>query len=218
MNKKEKRLALKSALTSRVQENKFIVLDELKLDAIKTKDMKKVLDNLKVNKALVVLGEGSENARLALVGEAPGEQEALKGKPFVGKAGRNLDEFLRATGLERSQLYITNVVKIRPTRVSEAGRIVNRPPTREEIALFLPWLKRELAAVKAPVVVTLGNVALKALAGKGYTIGEAHGKLLAAEDMRIFPLYHPASVLYNPRLKEVYEQDLRALRALQDGN
>ena len=69
-----------------------------------------------------------------------------------------------------------------------------------------------------PVVVTLGNVALKALAGKGYTIGEAHGKLLAAEDMRIFPLYHPASVLYNPRLKEVYEQDLRALRALQDGN
>ena len=161
----------------------------------------------------LVLGEGSENARLALVGEAPGEQEALKGKPFVGKAGRNLDEFLRATGLERSQLYITNVVKIRPTRVSEAGRIVNRPPTREEIALFLPWLKRELAAVKAPVVVTLGNVALKALAGKGYTIGEAHGKLLAAGDMRIFPLYHPASVLYNPRLKEVYEQDLRALRA-----
>ena len=166
----------------------------------------------------LVLGEGSENARLALVGEAPGEQEALKGKPFVGKAGRNLDEFLRATGLERSQLYITNVVKIRPTRVSEAGRIVNRPPTREEIALFLPWLKRELAAVKAPVVVTLGNVALKALAGKGYTIGEAHGKLLAAEDMRTFPLYHPASLLYNPRLKEVYEQDLRALRALQDGN
>ena len=159
----------------------------------------------------LVLGEGQESARVARVGEAPGEQEALKGKPFVGKAGRNLDEFLRATGLDRAQLYITNVVKIRPTRVSDAGRIVNRPPTREEIELFLPWLRRELAVVKAPLVVTLGNVALKALAGRERTIGVVHGQLLSVEGMRIFPLYHPASVLYNPRLKEIYARDLAAL-------
>ena len=83
-----------------------------------------------------------------LVGEAPGEQEALEGRPFVGKAGRNLAGFLEALGLRRSEIYITNVVKVRPTRVSPAGRVVNRPPSREEKALFTPWLMREVAVVR----------------------------------------------------------------------
>ena len=135
----------------------------------------------------LVFGDGpSDGPVLMLVGEAPGEQEALEGRPFVGKAGRNLAGFLEALGLRRSEIYITNVVKVRPTRVSPAGRVVNRPPSREEKALFTPWLMREVAVVRPQALVTLGNVALKALAGKGYTIGEAHGKLLAAEDMRIF--------------------------------
>lgn len=85
----------------------------------------------------LVFGDGpSDGPVLMLVGEAPGEQEALEGRPFVGKAGRNLAGFLEALGLRRSEIYITNVVKVRPTRVSPAGCVVNRPPSREEKALF----------------------------------------------------------------------------------
>ena len=81
------------------------------------------------NKVLV-FGEGAIGARVMLVGEAPGAQEALLGRPFVGKAGKNLNEFLELAGLDRGELYVTNTVKFRPTRVSEAGRNVNRPPTQ----------------------------------------------------------------------------------------
>ena len=98
-----------------------------------------------------------------LIGEAPGEQEALEGRPFVGKAGKNLDGFLKAVGLRRGEIYVTNVVKLRPTRQSAAGRVVNRPPSREEKALFTPWLMREIALVRPGALVTLGNVALQAL-------------------------------------------------------
>ena len=88
----------------------------------------------------LVFGDGDEHARIVMIGEAPGEQEARMGKPFVGKAGKNLDEFLALSGLDRRALYITNTVKFRPTKISAAGRIVNRPPTREEIKLSIPWL------------------------------------------------------------------------------
>ena len=97
----------------------------------------------------LVFGDGqADGPVLMLVGEAPGEQEALEGRPFVGKAGRNLAGFLEALGLRRSEIYITNVVKVRPTRVSPAGRVVNRPPSREEKVLFTPWLMREVAVVR----------------------------------------------------------------------
>ncbi|MBQ4085363.1 MAG: uracil-DNA glycosylase, partial [Clostridia bacterium] len=77
----------------------------------------------------LVFGEGDMGAKTVLIGEAPGEQEALQGRPFVGRAGKNLDELLELAGLERQSLYITNTVKFRPTKVSAAGRLVNRPPT-----------------------------------------------------------------------------------------
>ncbi|MDO4741329.1 MAG: uracil-DNA glycosylase, partial [Eubacteriales bacterium] len=80
----------------------------------------------------LVFGEGDVGAGLLLIGEAPGEQEVAQGRPFVGKAGKNLDELLALAGLERGALYITNAVKIRPTKLSAAGRVVNRPPTKEE--------------------------------------------------------------------------------------
>lgn len=99
------------------------------------------------DKKVYVFGDGDPAARVALVGEAPGEQETLLGKPFVGRAGRNLDAFLAGTGLRRADLYITNAVKFRPVRTAPNGRTGNRPPTREEAALFLPWLKKELALV-----------------------------------------------------------------------
>ena len=162
----------------------------------------------------LVLGEGSENARLALVGEAPGEQEALKGKPFVGKAGKLLDAFIAGTGLTRGEMYVTNTVKFRPSRISKAGRVVNRTPTQEEIAAFLPFLKKEIAQVNPACVVTLGNVPLRALLGEKETIGQAHGQMRRQEDRLYFPMYHPASMIYNPGLKAIFAQDMEKLGQL----
>ena len=161
----------------------------------------------------LVFGEGPQNARLMLIGEAPGEQETLLGRPFVGKAGKNLDRFLELAGLVREEIYISNAVKLRPTKVGKSGRVSNRPPTRDEVALFRPWLLREIGRVRPRVVATLGNVPLQALTGPRSTIGEKHGQLLRSEeiDAPLFALYHPASLIYNRSLEPVYENDVRAL-------
>ena len=167
----------------------------------------------------LVFGEGPEQKPvLMLIGEAPGEQEALQGRPFVGKAGQNLDAFLEAVRLRREEIYITNVVKVRPSKISAAGRVVNRPPSREEKALFTPWLMREIAIVRPDAIVTLGNVALQAFIED--VIGSRHGRWSQAVitpprepafTLPLFALYHPASVIYNASLKETYAADLSAL-------
>lgn len=160
---------------------------------------------------VIVFGEGPRGAKLMLIGEAPGQQEALMGRPFVGKAGKNLDAYIEATGLRREEMYISNTVKFRPTKISPAGRTVNRTPTQEEIAMFLPFLKREIELVAPAVIVTLGNVPLKALAGDKATIGEMHGHPIQAGGRTVFPMYHPASLIYNPSLKPVYAADIAEL-------
>ena len=155
---------------------------------------------------MLVFGEGRVGAPVMMIGEAPGEQESLQGRPFVGKAGKNLDAFLAEAGMDRAALYVTNVVKFRPTKLSAAGRTVNRPPTQEEIKLFLPWLLREIGLVDPRYIITLGNVPLKALTGRGSVIGELHGRFIDWQGRRLFPMYHPASVIYNPSLKAVYSR------------
>ena len=160
---------------------------------------------------ILVHGEGRPGARVMLVGEAPGEQETLQRRPFVGKAGKNLDEFLELAGIDRDELYVSNTVKFRPTKISAAGRVVNRPPTREEVKLFLPWLKREIALVAPEVVVTLGNVPLKALIGARTVIGDVHGQFQALEGARLYPMYHPASLIYNPALRPIYAEHIHRL-------
>ena len=148
----------------------------------------------------------------------PGEQEALQGRPFVGKAGKNLDFFLEAVHVKREEIYITNVVKVRPTKLSAAGRIVNRPPDKEEKARFTPWLMREIVLVRPQAIVTLGNVALQAFVDD--VIGNRHGRWseanISSDDknafaLPLFALYHPASVIYNRSLKTTYEADLQVL-------
>ena len=163
---------------------------------------------------VLVFGEGPAQARLMLVGEAPGEQEAMLGRPFVGKAGKLLDAFIAGTGLTRGEMYVTNTVKFRPSRISKAGRVVNRTPTQEEIAAFLPFLKKEIAQVTPACVVTLGNVPLRALLGEKETIGQAHGQMRRQEDRLYFPMYHPASMIYNPGLKAIFAQDMEKLGQL----
>ncbi len=171
----------------------------------------------------IVLGEGKcDHPPVMLIGEAPGEQESLQGKPFVGKAGKNLDSFLQVLELNREDIYISNVVKIRPTKVSDKGRVSNRPPNREELALFTPYLMEEILRVQPQMIVTLGNVALRALCGSKAVIGEMHGRETLvtvqhekqAAEFSLFPLYHPASIIYNHSLQEVYNSDLQVLKTL----
>lgn len=167
----------------------------------------------------MVYGEGDRNAKIMLIGEAPGAEETKLQRPFVGKAGKNLDEFLEVICQRRSDIYITNVVKFRPFKVSEKGRMSNRPPKKDEIETMLPWLLNEIETVAPDIVVTLGNVPLKAVSGdKKITIGSVHAKKLTGKagghEFVLFPLYHPASIIYNRELGEVYEQDLLVLKTL----
>jgi len=175
-----------------------------------------IADQMPDKQEALVFGEGPKRPKLMLVGEAPGEQETLQRRPFVGKAGKNLDHFLELAQLERSEIYISNAVKFRPTKTGGTGRISNRPPTKDEIALFRPWLIREIQEVAPKIVATLGNVPLHAVTGKKITIGEVHGRTISAGEtgLQLFALYHPASLIYNRSLESVYEQDVRQLAEL----
>lgn len=158
----------------------------------------------------LVLGEGkTDSPRLMLIGEAPGEMEVLKGRPFVGKAGKNLDEFLQLAGLKREEIFVSNVVKIRPTEKGPTGRTRNRAPNKEELSLFTPFLLKEIEAVQPKALVTLGNVPLKALTNEKFTVGDCHGTWLESRaGAPLFALYHPASIIYRRALAPVYEQDV----------
>ena len=176
------------------------------------RDMRALIDSVYAGEDKpLVFGEGKTDARVMLIGEAPGEQEAIAGRPFVGKAGKNLDMFMEATGLAREEMYITNVVKFRPSKISAAGRRVNRPPTKEEIALMKPFLMREIELVKPDVIVTLGNVPLGAVMGPNCTIGQVHGQVFERENGIVFPMYHPAAIIYNQSLKGVFAEDMAKL-------
>lgn len=166
----------------------------------------------------LVYGDGNLDSRIVLVGEAPGKTEVEQGKPFVGQAGKNLEEFITILGIRREDIYITNVVKFRPTKVNpDTGRESNRPPTREEIRISTDFIEKELSVIKPGLVVSLGNVALHCiLKDEKVTIGVVHGSTInvkfAGAEFMLFPLYHPASIIYNRALKDVYLQDLNKLR------
>jgi len=150
----------------------------------------------------MVPGEGDADAVVVFVGEAPGATEEALGRPFVGRAGRLLDELLAEAGLERSDVWITNVVKARPPG--------NRDPKAPEIAHWMPFLERELEIIRPRLVVPLGRHALRHFAPSA-KIAEVHGRLV---DDRIFPLYHPAAAMYNQTLRATLFEDARRLGAL----
>jgi uracil-DNA glycosylase len=150
-----------------------------------------------------VPGHGNEKAEVVFVGEAPGQREDEQGKPFVGQAGKLLDELLKSINLNREDVYITNVVKFRPP--------ANRDPTPEEKEACLPFLKMELAIIKPKVVVPLGRHALTQFFTK-MNITDAHGKAhKIADGITIFPIYHPAAALHNPGLRQALFDDFAAL-------
>lgn len=164
----------------------------------------------------LVFGEGCcHRPEIMMIGEAPGGDEEKQGRPFVGKAGKNLNEFLDIVGLKREDIYISNVVKLRPVNISpKTGKAVNRPPKKEEISFFLPYLMEEIDTVAPALIVTLGNVPLKAVSGENIVIGDYHGRITSFGGRRVFPLYHPAAIIYNRSLKDTYYEDLYRLKRL----
>jgi len=128
------------------------------------------------------------------VGEAPGRQEDLSGQPFVGAAGKFLDELLASIGLSREDVYITNVVKSRPVSGPPPGR--NRAPAPEEIIACAPWLEEQLRLLRPKVIVTLGRIALDYFL-PGRKIADVHGRSIARGRVTLLPLYHPAMALFS---------------------
>ncbi len=144
---------------------------------------------------------GSKESNFILIGEAPGANEVKEGEPFVGRAGKRLDEILHKIGVEREQLYITNLVKIRPPE--------NRDPTKEEIEAWAPLLRKELEEIDPEVVITLGNFASKEILDTSKGISKIHGEFFQRNGWRVMPVFHPAATLYDRSKGPELEQDLR---------
>ncbi|MGC9523194.1 MAG: uracil-DNA glycosylase family protein [Anaerolineae bacterium] len=165
-----------------------------------------------------VIGEGDLDAKVMLIGEAPGAEEAKTGRPFVGSAGQILDELLASIGLGRQDVYITNVVKDRPPS--------NRDPRADEIALYAPFLRRQIEIIEHQVIVTLGRFAMDfileiyAVPERGQRIGDLHGRVFKAQvdygEIAVVPLYHPAAAFYNQDLKSVLWEDIKVLEQFLD--
>jgi uracil-DNA glycosylase len=158
----------------------------------------------------VVFGSGDPNADLMFVGEAPGFHEDQQGVPFVGAAGKLLEQLLAGIGLTRADVYIANVLKCRPPG--------NRDPMPEEIEACEGHLWRQIELIQPRVVATLGNFATKLLSGKPTGITRVHGQeqetTLGGRRVLLYPLYHPAAALYTPKMLEVLQSDFRRLPEL----
>lgn len=149
-----------------------------------------------------VPGEGQLSAKIMFIGEAPGRSEDEKGRPFVGAAGRILDELLKKAGIERSEVFITNIVKCRPPN--------NRVPKEDELTACRPYLDRQIALIKPKVICILGRTAYSSLLG-GSSITANRGKIVERADQKYFLTFHPAAVIYNKGLLSALEADLKKL-------
>jgi uracil-DNA glycosylase family 4 len=165
---------------------------------------------LSESRSMVVVGDGNPDAELMFVGEAPGFHEDKQGIPFVGQAGGLLDELLGLIGLGRADCYIANVIKCRPPG--------NRDPQADEIEACEGKLYRQIAIVRPRVIATLGNFSTRLLSGRQHGVSRVHGQArratLGACEVVLYPLYHPAAALYNPRLRPELEADIRRIPAL----
>ncbi len=153
-----------------------------------------------------VPGEGSLNAEVMFVGEGPGRQEDLTGRPFVGAAGRLLDFLLKGINLSRKDVFIGNVVKCRPPN--------NRTPFATEVEACKPYLYAQIAIIQPKVICTLGNTPLNTLISPRLTIGRVHGTVLEKDGFTFMPLYHPAAALYHNALKKTLIEDFNKLKEL----
>jgi DNA polymerase len=146
-----------------------------------------------------VPGQGQVSAKIMFIGEAPGKNEDLKGKPFVGAAGRILDQAMEKAGIDRSMVFITNVVKCRPPS--------NRIPDEDERITCRPYLQRQISLISPKIICILGNTAYSSILG-GKSITASRGKIVKKDSQRYFLTMHPAAAIYNRGLRSVFEKDL----------
>ncbi len=174
---------------------KQIELDKIKKEIIE----QKICPELAAVATQLVFGDGNPDAEAVFVGEAPGRNEDLQGLPFVGAAGKFLDEMLSMIGMKRSDIYITNIVKYRPPN--------NRDPYPDEKAAFLPFLKKQIAVIKPKLIVTLGRHSMEVLLPPGLSISQCHGHAKRYQGQVYLPLFHPAAALYNNSMRQTLIDD-----------
>ena len=168
----------------------------------------------------VVFGEGDPEAAIMFVGEGPGAEEDRTGRPFVGRSGQLLDKMIVAMGLQRPQVYIANVVKLRAADPEpESGRLKDRPPDPEEVARGLPYLHRQIEIIRPRVIVTLGAPAIKHLTGETEGVMKIRGQWRVFRGIPVMPTYHPSFVLrsYTEENRRKVWNDLQAaLKKVQE--
>lgn len=152
-----------------------------------------------------VFGEGNPEAKIVIIGEAPGAEEDRLGRPFVGRSGQLLDKILAAIGFSRDDVFICNIVKCRPPG--------NRNPQKDEIQSCLPWLEKQLEALEPKVLLLLGRVAANTLFENNESMGSMRGKILTWKGYDVVVTYHPAALLRNPNWKYPCWDDVRMLKA-----
>ena len=167
-----------------------------------------------LNKMLPVIGEGSLNAKIFFIGEAPGKKESETGKPFCGASGKILDELLDYIKLDRKKVYVTNIVKDRPPK--------NRDPKPEEIEIYVPFLDKQIEIIKPKIIATLGRFSMEYIMNryglsKEYdVISKTHGKVFSTKigkhNVTIAPLYHPAVAVYNRNKLPELKKDFKVLK------
>jgi uracil-DNA glycosylase len=173
------------------------------IESIKNKVIHCILCDLSVTRKNAVPGSGSFTRKIILIGEAPGKNEDETGMPFVGNAGKILDQALVDAGIARKDTFITNVVKCRPPN--------NRIPTEEEIRICTDhYLKKEIHIISPKVICILGATALKSLLGLEH-MTHHRGKIINRPPLKYFITYHPAATIYNSKLKQVFFDDIKVL-------
>ena len=153
----------------------------------------------------VVFGDGAETAEIMLIGEGPGQHEDEQGVPFVGRAGQLLDDMLEMIGLDRTQVYIANIVKCRPPQ--------NRDPLNVEQDACIGWLRRQTALVRPKIIVCLGRIAAKAIIKEDFKITSEHGQWFARNGVQMTAIYHPAALLRDVNKRPETFEDLKAIQA-----
>lgn len=194
-------------------ENKIELLRQIKNEVVNLKESPLYKERIQ-NKVFPVIGEGNYEAKIIFIGEAPGKNEAATGRPFCGAAGNVLTELIESIGLRREDVYITNIVKDRPTN--------NRDPLPEEIKIYAPFLDRQIKIIQPKIIATLGRYSMTYIMQKFglfnelKSISQIHGKVFNAKayygDIKIIPLYHPAVALYQNSLKQQMFEDFKIIK------